>query len=97
MYGTCLTLFEPYTLRGTKIMYNDEGEPIQEPDDKQAFLPKCLCILSAWPYLAAFREYLTQLHRLTTSGTMTLPIERYVTNFCAEIPAPPPGKTSERE
>ena len=24
-------------------------------------------------------------------GDMTLPIERYIANFCSEIPAPPPG------
>lgn len=94
-------------------------------------LPKCLVILSMYPYLVAFREYLTQLHRLskmaspmiaanalenanggdaannndgiirlttTTSSSsnilkaaMSLPIERYITNFCSELPAPPPG------
>ncbi|KAL7434989.1 hypothetical protein ACHAXM_004579 [Skeletonema potamos] len=107
-------------------------------------LPKCLVILSMHPYLVAFREYLTQLHRLsrmvapmintnddyynngggdggggggggggdntiaptdnngiiqlTTTTTnnilktaMSLPIERYITNFCSELPAPPPG------
>jgi len=97
-------------------------------------LPKCLVILSMYPYLVAFREYLTQLHRLskmvspmiaanamenTTNGgdttnnntndgiirlttttssssnilkaAMSLPIERYITNFCSELPAPPPG------
>lgn len=76
------------------------------------YLPKCLVILSMHPYLVAFREYLTQLHRLskmsppittttstdTTTSTisnkryaMTLPLERYITNFCSELPAPPPG------
>mmetsp|Transcript_3117 Transcript_3117/g.7082 ORF Transcript_3117/g.7082 Transcript_3117/m.7082 type:complete len:1072 (-) Transcript_3117:95-3310(-) len=39
----------------------------------------------------AFREYLTQLNRLSKMGEMTLPIERYITNICCEIPAPPPG------
>jgi pentatricopeptide repeat protein len=70
-----------------------------DPNDKtqyyyenhEVFLPKCLVLLSGYPYLAAFREYLTQLHRLSKMGDMTLPIERYITNFCAEIPAPPPG------
>jgi len=58
---------------------------------EKVYLPKCLVILSTYPYLAAFREYLTQLNRLSKSGEMTLPIERYITNFCSEIPAPPPG------
>eukprot|EP00590_Aulacoseira_subarctica_P012049 CAMPEP_0172437008 /NCGR_PEP_ID=MMETSP1064-20121228/72025_1 /TAXON_ID=202472 /ORGANISM="Aulacoseira subarctica , Strain CCAP 1002/5" /LENGTH=1483 /DNA_ID=CAMNT_0013185441 /DNA_START=124 /DNA_END=4576 /DNA_ORIENTATION=- len=91
MYGTCLTMFEPYTLPVLKVLYDDEGNSLTRTEKKHVYLPKCICLLSAWPYLAAFREYLTQLHRLTTSGTMSLPIERYITNFCAEIPAPPPG------
>ena len=62
------------------------------------YLPKCLVLLSMHPYLPAFREYLTQLHRLSkispngVTKPMTLPIERYITNFCSEIPAPPPGR-----
>ena len=60
-------------------------------EEQKAYLPKCLVILSTYPYLAAFREFLTQLYRLAKSGTMPLPIERYIVNFCAEIPAPPPG------
>jgi pentatricopeptide repeat protein len=70
-----------------------------DPNDKtqyhyenhEVYLPKCLVLLSGYPYLAAFREYLTQIHRLSKMGEMILPIERYICNFCAEIPAPPPG------
>ena len=65
---------------------------------QHVYLPKCLVLLSMHPYLPAFREYLVQLHRLsrlppssTDPKPMTLPIERYITNFCSEIPAPPPG------
>lgn len=28
---------------------------------------------------------------MSKRGDMTLPLERYITNFCSEIPAPPPG------
>lgn len=76
MYGTVLTLWE-----------EDEENGLEE----ELYLPKCLCILSTYPYLVAFREYLTQLVRLSKGGHMQLPIERYITNFCSEIPAPPPG------
>lgn len=93
LYGTCLTLFEPYN--DTKEE-NEEETPSQTNNNKNTtttikFLPKCLCILSVHPYLTAFREYLTQLHRLVNMGNMPLPIERYIINFCTEIPAPPPG------
>lgn len=54
--------------------------------------PKVICILSSWPYLNAFREYLTQFYRLATmTNVMTCPIERFVLNICEEVPAPPPG------
>jgi DENN (AEX-3) domain/uDENN domain/dDENN domain len=56
------------------------------------YIPKVLCLLSSWPYLTAFREYVAQLYRLaTTTNIMSAPIERYITNICLEIPAPPPG------
>ena len=106
-----------------------EGDGTTTTSTQIVYLPKCLVILSMHPYLVAFREYLTQLHRLskmvppssssineaasaesssgdkklgivTTSTSasssimkqvLTLPIERYITNFCSELPAPPPG------
>jgi len=56
------------------------------------FVPKVLCLLSTWPYLHAFREYISQLYRLAThTNQMKAPIERYIINICEEIPAPPPG------
>ena len=79
MYGVCLTTYEPFQI-------DTKGK-----DDFTIYVPKCLCILSIYPYLVAFREYLTQLERLSRSGEMQLPVERYITNFCSEVPAPPPG------
>ena len=94
MYGTCLTLWEPYTIAGKKKTGRSADEDDDNDDEEthhDVFLPKCVLILSTWPYLMAFREYLTQLNRLSKMGEMTLPIERYITNICCEIPAPPPG------
>jgi DENN (AEX-3) domain len=95
VYGTCLTLWEPYSLKlrekkdanGSSKSNGTSGDGTQ----RTVFLPKCLVLLSSYPYLAAFREFLTQLNRLSKLGEMTLPIERYIINFCSEIPAPPPG------
>jgi len=59
---------------------------------KPVYIPKVLCIMSSWPYLHSFREYLGQLYRLATmTNLMNAPIERYVLNLCDEAPAPPPG------
>jgi len=102
MYGTCLTIFEPYFLsasRPSKVTrhgQNDENASRRDSDagnesKKEVYLPKCIVLISAYPYLAAFREYLVQLHRMSKMGEMRLPLERFIVNFCAEIPAPPPG------
>lgn len=82
MYGVCLTVYEPFTIQ----VKDAEGTR-----DVDVFHPKCICILSAYPYLVAFREYLTQLERLSKSGEMNVPLERYISNFCSEVAAPPPG------
>lgn len=63
-----------------------------ETGSRPVYVPKVLCILSSWPYLQSFREYLAQLYRLATmTNLMEAPIERYVQNICEEAPAPPPG------
>lgn len=50
------------------------------------YAPRVLCLLSTWPYLSAFRTYLTQLYRLATTTTlMTAPLERYILNICEEV------------
>lgn len=74
-----------------------EGSPIvvrarRRSRNHTYYAPRVLCLLSTWPYLSAFRTYLTQLYRLaTTTDLMNAPIERYILNICSEVPAPPPG------
>ena len=102
VYGTCLTILEEYEppsdapLRAQHLVHGDSGErDIEITVDEQCptlYLPRCVCILSIWPYMNAFREYLAQLYRLaTTTNCMMVPMERYIMNICMEIPAPPPG------
>jgi DENN (AEX-3) domain/uDENN domain len=102
MYGTCLTIFEEYHpaaeeqwITPDQILNGDSEHDIEvtvSDKDSALYIPKVLCILSTWPYLTAFREYLAQLYRLATStNVMQAPIERYVMNITKEIPAPPPG------
>ncbi|RHY31237.1 hypothetical protein DYB32_007787 [Aphanomyces invadans] len=45
------------------------------------YSPKCLVVLSQYPFYSTFRMFLQQA---------PLPLERYVANFTAEIPVPPP-------
>jgi hypothetical protein len=85
LYATCLTVWEEW----------DQGATDDSQEDGKTttyYAPRVLCILSSWPYLSAFRTYLTQLYRLATAtDLMRAPIERYVLNICEEVPAPPPG------
>ena len=77
-----------------KVKVKAEGTGDEVEEERCGFLPKCLVLLSTYPYLAAFREFLTQLHHLCKgecAERMKLPLERHIANFCAEIPAPPPG------
>jgi hypothetical protein len=77
LYGTCLTFYEEFVREG------------QVCNKKTYYAPRVLCLLSVSPFLSAFRTYLAQLYRLaTTTDLMQTPIERYVMNICAEIPAP---------
>ena len=82
-------------LSGIRENINGDGQDIEISllsDNAAVYIPKVLCILSSWPYLHAFREYLGQLYRLATmTNLMTAPIERYIMNLCDEAPAPPPG------
>eukprot|EP00536_Pseudo-nitzschia_multiseries_P000357 jgi/Psemu1/317290/estExt_fgenesh1_pm.C_50007 len=104
VYGTCLTIYEEYKPpKNAPWRHNFEhiypswcgGTGIEvsvNSAENCLYIPRCLCILSIWPYVTAFREYLAQLYRLATStDCMKAPIERYVMNLCMEIPAPPPG------
>ena len=68
------------------------GRSRRRSKNHKYYAPRVLCLLSTWPYLSAFRTYLTQLYRLaTTTNLMMAPLERYILNICAEVPAPPPG------
>ena len=103
VYGICLTVMEDYHptvgekwTQQANINYSASRNDIEVSNVDEPvttlYVPKVLCLLSTWPYLAAFREYLAQLYRLATaSNVMTAPIERYIVNLCCEIPAPPPG------
>ncbi len=53
--------------------------------NSKVYAPKCLCLLSCWPYFKQYREWLTGLYRISLSNTST-PLERYICNFMLEVP-----------
>jgi len=55
------------------------------------YAPKCLCLLSTYPFLKQYRAVLTGLYRLSLSQS-SIPLERIVCNFMCEVPLPPLGE-----
>lgn len=55
------------------------------------FLPKCLVVISHYPFFDLWRKFLLQIYRIALVGA-PLPIERFIANFTCEVPLPPPGK-----
>ena len=89
LYGTALTVYEEFHPEGGSSNTNKKKTTTTSTT---YYAPRVLTLLSTYPYLTAFRTYLTQLYRLaTTTNCMTTPIERYVQNICCEVPAPPSG------
>jgi hypothetical protein len=54
------------------------------------FFSKSLVLLSHYPFFDLFRTSLKQLNLLTLVEA-PLPIERYISNICREVPLPPQG------
>ncbi|CAM9959441.1 unnamed protein product [Ectocarpus sp. 12 AP-2014] len=71
---------------------NNATEPLTILDPgREVYAPKCLCLLSTWPYFGPFREWLLNLYRISLSP-FQIPLERYVGNFLLEVPTPSPGR-----
>uniref|UniRef100_A0A7S2Y961 UDENN domain-containing protein n=1 Tax=Entomoneis paludosa TaxID=265537 RepID=A0A7S2Y961_9STRA len=60
-----------------------------------AYLPKCLVVLSHYPFFDLWRKFLLQIYRIALVEA-PLPIERFIANFVSEVPLPPPGKVEVR-
>jgi len=80
---------------------HDEPNSLSSPSSSQkssrkrpsevVYMPKCLVIISHYPFFDIWRRFLTQLYRITMVEA-PLPIERYIANFVSEVPLPPQGK-----
>lgn len=64
----------------------DGAEPV--------YSPKCLCVVSHFPFFSAFRAILQQVVRISRSVS-PLPVERYISYFIG-APLPPAGFTRIR-
>lgn len=88
-----------YTVPLPWWLHNEPGSPSSPSSRKPArkrpsevvYLPKCLVVLSHYPFFDILRRFLTQLYRITMVEA-PLPIERYIANFVSEVPLPPQGR-----
>ena len=96
IYGGGLQIYDEHMesehLKSLILTSGYEGDlpPFLDESDV-VFLPKCLVLLSHYPFFDLFRESLLELYRITLVQA-PLPIERYVANLVSEIPLPPRGK-----
>jgi len=68
----------------------EASPPPPLPPPTVIYIPKSLLLISLHPFLPAFRSYLTQLYRISTTPT-PIPLERYIKNITQEVPYPPHG------
>lgn len=93
LYGTALTQYEVVPLedlaeafwKGNSILPHWMEEP------QPFYLPRSVVVFSHHPLFDVQRNFLHQLCRIVASKRSPLPLERYVANFCHDIPLPKPG------
>ena len=56
------------------------------------YAPKALTVLSHYGFFHLFSLFLQQIYHVSLSSS-PIPLERYITNFAAELPLPPQGRT----
>ncbi len=57
------------------------------------YVPKCLTIISHWPFFDVFKQFLKFIYQASLTPS-PMPIERFICNFVDEVPLPPPGCVS---
>lgn len=86
LIGCCLTFFEELT-ESQRESFNEQLDASEAAEVSatamshlKLYIPKCLCLLSQWPFVSSFKKYLCHLYRLSLTPCK-IPIERYICNF----------------
>lgn len=90
VYGAALIFYEQMpidpqqqqTTVGGAMAINGTSEQLQP-----TYCPRCLCLLSHYPFYELFKTFLNQLYRIAVSPS-NMPIERFIGHFFHEIPVP---------
>lgn len=91
VYGAGVTFYESYP-ESKLTEQQRESFNMKESQSYGIHTNKCICILSRWPFFDAFKKFLTFIYRLSLSGPLTVPIERYIAHFMHEVPFPTPQR-----
>ncbi|PIK51113.1 putative C-myc promoter-binding protein [Apostichopus japonicus] len=91
VYGAGVTFYESYPENNLTDQQR-ESFHMKESQSYSIHTNKCICILSRWPFFDAFKKFLTFIYRLSLSGPLTVPIERYIAHFMHEVPFPTPQR-----
>lgn len=96
IYGNCLVIYEDLTPEQKQALQEfARSRPEMQGFDvnsyRKLYQPKCLCLVSHWPFMSSFRKWLTQLYRMSLTPS-AIPLERFICNFMDEVPAPPAGR-----
>lgn len=88
LIGCVLTFSEEISSTQRTVLVNNGFDLSAYP---HLYVQKGICLLSHWPFLSAFKKFLTGLYQISlTVGYV--PIERYIANFIDDVPAPTSGK-----
>ena len=91
LLGCCLTFYEELTVdQFSSIQRNYIGNNQTLQSLLKLYVPKCICVISSWPFVSSFKKYLVGVYKMVTSSESNLiPIERYICNLIDDVPAPP--------
>ena len=63
---------------------DDQPPPMQMLEDHALFAPRCICVLSHFPFYRAMTRYLRQLYSISISKT-TVPVEKFISAIVSQV------------
>jgi len=85
VYGPCVLFW----VKDEQVAAEAQLPP--NTDLSTIYTPRCLCLLSHWPFLATFQQALTEIYRLSISESGA-PMEAHIRQLLLEVPLPPMGR-----
>ncbi|VDN04276.1 unnamed protein product [Thelazia callipaeda] len=105
LYGSSVTFYEPYRkplsleqMEKLELVTEmvtcgtvEDASNTNDPAEQMTFHSNMsICIISRYPFFNAFKRFLYYLHRMSLSGTHSVPLERYISHLLYEVSFPSP-------